>query len=454
MASKPESPTTKEKTFQVRSGTPLLEAGYTPVPNLLLDHYETLGLTEGTALFVIRLLRHGLSDRKALPDSPHLETLRDRGLLFVQQWPDRVELRLDPLFHNLARLADWLADGRSPADFKLEVPAEMLASSQSATARFDSPDFDAEVNDVIAAFAAANRRTASPAEKEQIRHLAVRFDAAARAAAEPSNGPAWVMAALRSTLEKKPEGGISVSDLEQAMEERMAAASNAEPAAQASKATRRKVAARIRKMSPREKEALGTVVMAYQGVARQPPDDRLVLVLMQLSDTYGPTWVLNAIHETGKVQQLISPEYIESILMRWRSEGRIPNATAATESPPLTDTLLAHVVTMYEQEVGSLTPQARDQLLSLTKEFRDVDEWRQAFAEAARSNARNLRYVEAVLRKKGKNSTPAARRSTRSRRRPKAARQGVWTKEELDAARQEALSLPPVDVESLLGEDA
>ena len=207
-------------------------------------------------------------------------------------------------------------------------------------------------------------------------------------------------------------------------------------------------------MSPREKEALGTVVMAYQGVAGHPPDDRLVLVLMQLSDTYGPTWVLNAIHETGKVQQLISPEYVESILMRWRSEGRIPDATAATESPPLTDTLLARVVTMYEQEVGSLTPQARDQLLSLTQEFRDVDEWRQAFAEAARSNARNLRYVEAVLRKKGKNSTPAARRSTRSRRRPKAARQGVWTKEELDAARQEALSLPPVDVESLLGEDA
>jgi DnaD/phage-associated family protein len=212
--------------------------------------------------------------------------------------------------------------------------------------------------------------------------------------------------------------------------------------------------ARVQKMSPQEREALETVVMAYRGISGRPPDNRLILTLMQLSDAYGPAWVVNAIHETGKVQQLISPRYVESILMRWQSEGRIPAAPDAADAAPVTDPLLARVVALYEQEVGPLTLQVSEQLKALTEEFRDVDEWRRAFAEAAKSNARNLRYVEAVLRKKGKKPAPPARRSTARRQRRGNTREGVWTEEELEAVRREALSEEPIDVESLLGKEA
>jgi hypothetical protein len=455
MAGKGDTPIKGEMAVRVRLGAPILETGYTLVPNLLLDHYETLGLTDSTAIFVIRLLRQGASHRGALPNSPqtreHLKALQGQGLISVRRWPDGIQVHLDALFHNLVRLADWLTEGHSPDDFKPEVPAEMLGGDEFETTRFDSAEFEAEMTDVLAAFAAANQRAASPAEKEQIHNLAVRFDAAARAAVEPSNGPAWVMAALRSALEQKSPGEISVLDLERALESRMSTDGTATPTA---KTVRREVSARVQKMGTQEKEALGTVLMAYRGVAGHPPDDRLVLTLMQWSDEYGLTWVLNAIHEAGKVQQLISPEYVESILMRWRSEGHIPGAPAAAKSPPLTDPLLVRVVALYEQEVAKLTPQTQAQLLALTQEFRDVDEWARAFAEAAKSNARSLRYVEAVLRKKGKKPAPASRRSIGSHRQRGAVRESAWTEEELEAARREALSEAPIDVESFLGEEA
>ncbi|UCC63924.1 MAG: hypothetical protein JSV36_02360 [Anaerolineae bacterium] len=459
MAGGRDVPAAEGAAIRVYTGVAALDAGYTLVPNLLLDHYETLGLTDGAALFVIRLLRWTAGDCGALPDSPqaqeHLRALRERGLILVRQWPDFVELRLDALFHSLAQLADWLAEGNSPGDFRLEIPAEMRAGDESAIGHVASAEFEAEVADVLAAFAAANGRAASPGEKEGIRNLAVRFDAAARAAVEPSNGPAWVMAALDATLESKREGGVSVTDLEQALAGREKATGRVTDLGDGdAKAARRQVSARVRRMSAQEKEALETVVMAYRGIAGRPPNDRLILTLMQLSDEYGPTWVLNAIHETGKVQQLISPEYVESILMRWQSEGRIPGAPETTESPPVTDPLLVRVVAWYEGEVGPLTPQARDQLLALTEEFRDVDEWQRAFAEAAKSNARNLRYVETVLRNKDKKPLPSARRSTARRQRRGTRREGVWTEEELEAARREALSEEPIDVESLLGEES
>lgn len=462
MAGKGDASATEWITVRVRLGVPALDAGYTLVPNLLLDHYETLGLTDGAAFFVIRLLRQGAGGGEMLPDSlqtgEHLRVLQDQGLISVRRWPDGVELRLDALFHNLTRLATWLTEGGSPGDFELKVPAEMLVGDQAATDRFDSAEFEAEVADVLAAFAAANRRLASPAEKEQIRNLAVRFDAAARAADEASNGAAWVMAALRSVLERKAQGDVSASDLEQTLEQRMAAAGYSTGTVDhAAKAIRRQAATRIRQMSSQEKAALGRVVEAYKGVTEHPPDDRLVLTLMQLSDKYGPTWVLSAIHEAGTVQTLISPEYVESILVRWQSEGHIAGASEVAESSPVTDPLLVQVMALYKQEIEiekPLTPTIRDQLLALTEEFRGLDKWKRAFAAAAKSNVRKLSYVEAVLRNKGKKPVPAARRSTTRRRKRGAVREGVWTEEELKAARREALSEPILDPQTFFDEES
>ena len=458
MAGKRDAPASEAMTFRVRLGVPVLDAGYTLVPNLLLDHYAALGLTDGTALFVIRLLRHELGNRGPLPDSPeaqaHLQALRDRGLLRVQRWPDRVELRLDALFHNLARLRHWLAQGQSPDDFKLEVPPELLSGSELITQHLDSPEFEAEVNDVLAVFAAANQRAASPAEKDQIRRLALRFDATARAADESSSGPAWVMAAIRSVLESRSQGNVSVSDLEQTLERRMAVPAGATgPADGEAKAVRREVMARARRMSAQEKEALETVITAYRGISGCPPNDQLILTLMDLSDKYGSTWVVSAILEVGKVQQLMSPEYVESILVRWQSEGRIPDRPATAEPEPVTDPLLARVTVMYEQEISPLTPQAGEQLKALTEEFQDVNEWQRAFAEAAKSNARNLRYVEAVLRKKGKKPAPTTHRSAKPHGRRGTRREGVWTEEELEAARRRALSQTPLDPQTFFEDE-
>jgi DnaD/phage-associated family protein len=460
MANERDALSTEGTTVWVRLGEPALEAGYTLVPNLLLDHYETLGLTEGAALFVIRLLRRSQETKSALPDSPqadqHLETLRQCGLIHIRRWPDRIELRLDGLFYNLTRLADRLAQGLSPQDFEPKAPPR--PDDPSLAERLDSPEFEAELTDVLIAFATVNGRPASPREKEEIRHLTVRYDPAARVAAEPSNGPAWVMAALRAALEGKKGQPIFVSDLEAVLEKRMAdadaggAVGTAQPE---SKAARRELIAHIRKMSPQEKEALETVIMAYQLVAGQPAQDGPTLALIELADEYGATWVVNAIHETGKVQQLISPEYVESILLRWWSEGTIPDRPPMAEVPLDEDDVLKRVVALYEQEIGQLSHQVGQQLAALTQEFRDLEAWQRAFAEAAKSNARNLRYVEAVLRNVGKKATPKRQPRKASRRRGgKATREGEWSDDELDAARREALSEKPIDIESLLGKEA
>ena len=102
MTGKRDTPTREWIAVRVRMGVPALEAGHTLVPNLLLDHYETLGLTDGAALFVIQLLRQGAGNCGMLPNSPqtreHLQALRDRGLLHVRRWPDGVELCLDACF--------------------------------------------------------------------------------------------------------------------------------------------------------------------------------------------------------------------------------------------------------------------------------------------------------------------------------------------------------------------
>ncbi|MFZ5915759.1 MAG: DnaD domain protein [Chloroflexota bacterium] len=438
----------------VRVGDPLWETGYTLAPNLLLDHYETLGLTEGTALFVIRLLRESSRQRSALADSPqtrkHLALLHERGLLRVRRWPDRIEFRLDGLWHNLRRLAEWLAQGHALADFEPQAAPAPTEQDRLLLDRFSSPEFEAEMADVLAAFAAANGRSASPTEKEHIRNLAMRFDAAACAAAEPSNGPAWIMAALRSVLERKAGEQIYVSDLEQALAGDREVAAGPEAT---DKAVRQRLMARIRQMTTQDKEALETVIMAYQQVAGQPAQDGPTLAMIELAETYGSTWVLNAIHETAKVQSLISPEYVASILMRWQSEGRIAGKAATAGPAPVIDPLLARVAALYEQEIGPLTPQTGEQLKALSEEFGEIDDWLRAFAEAARSNARNLRYVEAVLRKRGEKPATQKQTPSTSRRGRKGARAGVWTEEELEAARRKALNRTPLDPKTFFDEE-
>jgi DnaD/phage-associated family protein len=57
-----------------------------------------------------------------------------------------------------------------------------------------------------------------------------------------------------------------------------------------------------------------------------------------------------------------------------------------------------NVFTVYEHEIGALTPLVRDELLDIEKTY--PEGWfEDAVKEAVTSNARNLKYIEAILRR-------------------------------------------------------
>lgn len=133
-------------------GHDILEAGVAQIPNMLISHYQHLGLSDGQ----FTLLCHILS-RKWTKDAPYpsitgikmsanvdtrrryVRDLRQKGLLFTsrlywtkedmdqypQAYPGRVRSNLwylGSLMHNLARMDRWLKEGNSPDTFQVEIP--------------------------------------------------------------------------------------------------------------------------------------------------------------------------------------------------------------------------------------------------------------------------------------------------------------------------------------------
>ncbi len=116
------------------------QAGAFMMPNVILHNYAKMGISDATAMFLMRLLLYQEECLSTNPqaardsffdpqDYPHyLYQLRRRGLLFTRRHmhpKGRVHLEYDlaSLFYN-ARRAETLAEGES---FTVELPAEVVA---------------------------------------------------------------------------------------------------------------------------------------------------------------------------------------------------------------------------------------------------------------------------------------------------------------------------------------
>ena len=149
--------------LDIRFDDELLEAGFTAIPNLLLQHYKELGLSDGQVLWVIHLLRFKWSKAAPHPRQGNIpmacseatrrkyaRELRAAGLLFTRRIyytnetapkPElagrlnALEYHLDSLFHNLIRLAR----SESPDTFEIELPSDVV--NKTATGFYhDVPD--------------------------------------------------------------------------------------------------------------------------------------------------------------------------------------------------------------------------------------------------------------------------------------------------------------------------
>jgi len=139
----------QQYTLELRFGNAILEAGFTAVPNLFLQHYHHLGLSDSQAMWVIHLLRYKWTANAPFPRQSslpmtcsektrrrHAAHLRSRGLLFTrriyhtnQTAPSThligklctLEYHLDTLLHNVTRVADHIQNHRLSPDFAIEL---------------------------------------------------------------------------------------------------------------------------------------------------------------------------------------------------------------------------------------------------------------------------------------------------------------------------------------------
>ena len=141
--------------LEVRFGDELLEAGFTAVPNLVLNNYADLGISDGAAFWIVHLLKFKWTEhnpyprRSSIPINANRDTqkryarqLRSLGLLFTRRmyWslednpPDpglagkirALQYDLTSLFHNVVRISQWKAEGYPLDEFQVEIPLEIM----------------------------------------------------------------------------------------------------------------------------------------------------------------------------------------------------------------------------------------------------------------------------------------------------------------------------------------
>jgi hypothetical protein len=140
----------QQYTLELRFGNAILEAGFTAVPNLFLQHYQYLRLSDSQAMWIIHLLRYKWTAGAPFPRQGnipmacaektrrrHASYLRSQGLLFTRRIyhtdqttpsPDLIgklrtlEYHLDTLIHNITRVADHVTAHRPISDFAIELP--------------------------------------------------------------------------------------------------------------------------------------------------------------------------------------------------------------------------------------------------------------------------------------------------------------------------------------------
>jgi Arc/MetJ-type ribon-helix-helix transcriptional regulator len=173
-------------------------------------------------------------------------------------------------------------------------------------------------------------------------------------------------------------------------------------------------------------------VVAYTSLAPNgPQDDELMLQLAEIFDAgHGNIgWLLAALHEGKDSQIPLTPNYLESLVVKAlppkpkeiapvEIKTVVSEVTLPTRVPIGTDNpVLAEVSKLYEQEIGGLTEKVGEQLKSLVADYPDIGLWHEAFDAAATMNKRNLRYVVACLKNVGKPKpeTHAAQRGKSNR---------------------------------------
>jgi len=136
--------------LEVRFGSPLLELGFTALPNIFLRYYTSLGIEDAAAMFLTHLIRYKWTAenpyprRNRLPMSCNEDTrrrytrqLRKRGLLFTRRRyftaetaptpadagkQASMEYDFETLFHNLVWVHKWLDQGHDLSDFRMQIP--------------------------------------------------------------------------------------------------------------------------------------------------------------------------------------------------------------------------------------------------------------------------------------------------------------------------------------------
>lgn len=148
-------------------------------------------------------------------------------------------------------------------------------------------------------------------------------------------------------------------------------------------------------------------------------------------------------------------------------------SSATTGEEPDTPSVLKHIISMYESEIGAVTPLVEGELRTLIAAHPDPSEWDTAFREAIRANVRRLSYIHQILKRratgaspnlppsggndvkrKSKSEQPRRRRDGNGghRRRTRSTRHtGPSTEEELIAAQQRAAAMQPLDLVATLG---
>ena len=119
----------------VRFGDDILQAGFTAIPNLVLDHYAALGITPGEMMFIIHVWQYWWTEKDPYPSlktiaakmnvsrrqvSNYTQSLKTKGYLLVleRQQPElgqvTSEYDFSPLIRAITRPVEGVKDISSP----------------------------------------------------------------------------------------------------------------------------------------------------------------------------------------------------------------------------------------------------------------------------------------------------------------------------------------------------
>ncbi|MBI5877495.1 MAG: hypothetical protein HZB53_07590 [Chloroflexi bacterium] len=164
----------------------------------------------------------------------------------------------------------------------------------------------------------------------------------------------------------------------------------------------RQLQALLSELDGPEREQFARFIEAYTPVAGHPPGDGDTLNLIALFRTFGARRMVEVLHEAQGSQIPLSPMYLETLLERRErteakhDEGRLPRARI-----DLSDPVMATVSKLHEREIGVVTESVAAHLRVLVQEYRDAEQWQEAFKIAASMNKRSLAYVVGVLKGRG-----------------------------------------------------